>query len=666
MRKILSILTGLLLTGSLVASAESVRPQVWDFGADTVAGAQNMLSVDEINSWFAGVAPGSLSANLLDFTASDSVNMTYYCHRAHNHRLRTINMALTHTDEKSLRDSAGVVYRGMIYANSNSDPAIYIEQAFSIGDTIEYVLASNGAPEQYRFYLSDSSYCTTCEYKGGRAEHHRFVCPKDGLYRISGVNEKMVVARIIRYPLQKTLSKQELRALAKEARHPLRTHVERAKYRSEFPDSCAHLKPIAYKDTLWVSHNEKGAYTSINAALNDVRRMKNRQTGQRVVIMIAPGNYEEMLRIDMDEITLKNASSTPSIEIMNKGVDIHSEAVRITGYYGHGYNYYSMNKQNVYDPRTLRANKRHKMASNKNKGGSLSTYWNAVTLVTGRRFVAEDIIFENSFNQYVSRKELTDVVVPIGNKRPRPTEYGSTDVQAREHKERAAAIAFALPVKKETLQNLGNGLTGERMPWETPSSTADAQDEHLMRNCRVISRQDAFYGDQGVRVRVEGGCLMGSVDYIFGGMNLICTNTRLAMLVTPHKHDIAYLTASATRAGERGYIFYNCHVTSAIPLVEMADSVCAQPGYFGRPWAASSETIFINTQVDCTPDGRPLIEPEGWSDGLTGRGAERTYEYGTRVGESKTAADTQHRAAWATTLTEPILPDGTNLLRIIK
>ena len=616
LRYFLVTTVSLLLTSSVLA----LSPQVWDFGADPVEGAENMLSVEEINSWFPGIAPGTMSANLLDFTASDSVNLTYYCHRAHNHRLRTINMALTHTDEKSLRDSAGVVYRGCIYANSHSDPAIYLEQYFQQGDTIEYVLASNGAPELYRFYLSDSSYYATCEFRGPRAEHHRFVCPKDGRYRISGVNEKLVIARITRYPLQHELSKKELCALRKMARHPLRNVVERAKYRSEFPDSCARLNPIPYRDTLWVG-------TSINSALNEVRRMRDRQPGQRVVLMIAPGNYEEMLRIDMDDITLKNASPTPSIATKNKGVDIDENAVRITGYYGHGHNYYSMNKSNVYDPRTLRANKKHKMASNVNKGGCLSTYWNAVTLVTGRNFVAEDIIFENSFNQYISRKELTDVVVPIAGKPERPREYGNTDVQRREYKERAAAIAFARPVENGKLQGLGNGLTGERMPWETPGATVEGT--HVLRRCRVISRQDAFYGDQGVQVRVEGGCLMGSVDYIFGGMTLTCKHTDLAMLVSPDKHDVAYLTASATRQGEPGYLFDSCHVVSAIPLVEMQDSVPAQPGYFGRPWAASAETIFRHTLVDCTPDGQPLIAPEGWSDGLTGRGAERTYEYDT-------------------------------------
>ena len=46
--------------------------------------------------------------------------------------------------------------------------------------------------------------------------------------------------------------------------------------------------------------------------------------------------YEEMLVIGLPNITLKNASKTPSLQTLNKGVDIDKNAVRITSYYGHG------------------------------------------------------------------------------------------------------------------------------------------------------------------------------------------------------------------------------------------------------------------------------------------------------------------------------------------
>lgn len=556
-------------------------PQVWDFGGDRLPDMHNMLSVEEINSWFPRHPNGSMSANLLTFTASDSVNLSYYTHNAHNHRLRTVNPLLTHTDEKKGYDARGHLYRGFIYSNANTDPEVYIQQFFHMGDTICYYVMSNGRPETYRFQLADSSYYTTLPYSGGKlVECLRFVCPKDGHYRLVGLDEKLVVARIIRYPLQQPLTSKQTRQLQRMARHPLRYQAPKTKYRFDFPDTLAVLDSLPYQDTIWVR-------TTIAEALHRVQYMR-RNANQRVTILLPPGNYEEMLRIDLPNITLKNASPAPSIAISNGGVDIDPHAVRITGYYGGGYNYYSMNSAQVYDPRTLRASKRHRQVSCANKGGSEQNYWNAVTLVRAKGFQAEDIIFESSFNQYVSHKELTDIVLPQSTKPTRPREYGSTDVQQRSYRERAAAIAF-------TDSTLG----------------------HLIR-CRVISRQDAFFGGRGAVVRVDEGVLMGGVDYIYGDMNLLCVNTELAFLTSSDHDDRAYITAARTPIDSRGMLFWHCRIRSAIPLVEMASPHYAQPGYLGRPWAKSGEAVFVEPQIDTLPDGRSIIVDEQWHDGLIG------------------------------------------------
>ncbi|MCQ2342998.1 MAG: pectinesterase family protein [Paludibacteraceae bacterium] len=559
-------------------------PQVWDFGGDTLPGMQNMLSVKEINSWFPHHPDGTMSANLLSFTASDSVNLAYYTHNAHNHRLRTVNPLLTHTDEKKGFDAFGNLYRGFIYSNANTDPEVYIEQYFGQGDTVAYYVMSNGRPETYRFQLADSSYYATLPYSGNKlVQRLQFICPKDGRYRLVGLDEKLVVGRIIRYPLQHPLSRKEVCALNRMAHRPLRYHVERTPYRFDFPDTLSlnsKLSSLNYQDTVWVR-------TSIAEALYRVRCM-NRQPGQRVTIMIPPGNYEEMLRIDIPDITLKNASPHPSIAILNGGVDIDSDAVRITGYYGGGYNYYSMNTAQVYDPRTLKASRRHRQVSCVNKGGSEQNYWNAVTLVRSTGFQAEDIIFENSFNQYVSHKELTDIVVPQSTKPERPRVYGSTEVQNKVYRERAAALAFT-----------------------------DSTSGHLV-NCRVISRQDALFGGRGAVVRIDRGVLMGSVDYIFGDMHLVCVGTDLVLLTSSDHDDRTYITASRTPVDARGMFFVRCHIRSAVPLVEMASPVPANPGYLGRPWARSGEAVFIQTVIDTLPDGTSLIVPELWHDGLIG------------------------------------------------
>ena len=381
-----------------------------------------------------------------------------------------------------------------------------------------------------------------------------------------------------------------------------------------------------YQPTITVGEGKE--YATINDALAAVARM-TRTEGQVVTILIEPGNYEEMLRINLNDITLKNASAVPSIALANGGVDINENAVRITSYYGHGYNYYSMDTDYKWNARTLAVNKENGYPSVENSGGSSTTYWNSTVVVYGKNFCAEDIIFENSYNQYISKKESEDIVVvkPADNKPERPTDEGNTTVQARNFRERACALAFA-----------------------------KGSDRGYLKNCRIIGRQDALYGDNGARVAIEGGILNGACDYIFGGMTLAVKEAELAMLVTADNNDVAYITASKTNSGARGYLFYECSITSAEPEVDMVETEYSKPGYFGRPWDANAETVFFNTHIGKNGT-KSLIAPAGWNNGLVASGAVRSYEYGTidESGEDNSA----NRVEWATVLQAPQLPDNT-------
>ena len=386
------------------------------------------------------------------------------------------------------------------------------------------------------------------------------------------------------------------------------------------------VAPVAeYKATITVGPGKD--YATIGEAIDAVEQMK-RTADQTVTILIEPGNYEEMLRIHADNIILKNAAATPSLSVMDGGVNISENAVRITSYYGHGYNYYSMDSDYKWDARTLAVNKENGYHSTVNTGGSSTTYWNSTVVVYGKNFTAEGIIFENSYNQYISKKESEDIVVEgTGSKGVRPTDEGNTAVQSRAFRERACAIAFA-----------------------------KGSDRGMLKGCRVISRQDAIYGDNGVRVAIDGGILNGACDYIFGGMTLAVRKAELAMLVTSDKNDEAYLTASKSTAKERGYLFWECSVTSAKPEIDMVESATAQPGLWGRPWDANAETVFYNTTVE-TNNGASLIAPEGWGNGLVASGSPRSYEYGTV--EKADVNNAAKRVSWATVLTAPTLPDGT-------
>lgn len=389
---------------------------------------------------------------------------------------------------------------------------------------------------------------------------------------------------------------------------------------------------IAYSPVLYVGEDKE--YKTINEALIAIRTMV--RTDERVVIEIDPGNYEEMLEINSVNVTLKNASDSPGIGLINKGVEIEDNAVRITSYYGHGYNYYSMGDNQKWNSEVLRVNKENGYLSYENTGSGKTngSYWNATVIIGARGFEAEGIIFENSFNQYISKKESEDIVEEwnSGGKGTRPTEEGNTSVQNRSYVERAAAIAIK------------------------------GGDKIILSKCRVVGRQDSFYGEGGSRAVIYKGAMMGAVDYIFGGMIAVFYKTDLVMNTSDASGDEAYLTAAQHQSG-RGYLMYECNVTSPVPGIETASANYSKPGYFGRPWEGkTSEVVFYKTNIEQSQFpgavGKSLIIPLGWQNTLGGP-SEFMYEYGTT--EESGENNQSQRASWSTVLSEPKLKDGTEI-----
>ena len=69
------------------------------------------------------------------------------------------------------------------------------------------------------------------------------------------------------------------------------------------------------------------------------------------------------------------------------------------------------------------------------------------------------------------------------------------------------------------------------------------------------------------------------------------------MNTSEDNNDVSYLTA-AQQASGRGYLMYDCNVVSTTPGVDTASEYVSKPGYFGRPWqATTSEVAFVNTTV---------------------------------------------------------------------
>ena len=333
---------------------------------------------------------------------------------------------------------------------------------------------------------------------------------------------------------------------------------------------------------------------SINAAL-DSARAAYQAKNERTTILLEPGIYQEELTMDV-----------PGLRIIGTN---KKDPAKITWYYGHGYQYKSMGTINY--------------------GGSRSRKWNASVLVTAPDFYAENIIFENSFNLYVSEKEAQDslYILPeyTAHEMPvRPKEVGATIVASKAYRERAAAISF----------------------------TGTATHAHL-KNCQAIGKQDVLYGDQGASIYWEGGILSGAVDFIFGAMTLCVDQATIIANITEEKGDKCYIAAGRSGGDQgctkqtRGMLFYKCHIQSPV----------SGQVWLARPWRPWGETVWAYTTWD-----EGVLNPEVWSTGLIKKREDynpenpcpNSYEFES---QDKSVG----RPEWVTVLNKPILPDGTKI-----
>ncbi len=394
---------------------------------------------------------------------------------------------------------------------------------------------------------------------------------------------------------------------------------------------------VPYAETITVGNNKD--YATINDALEAVRNM-TRTDEQRVTIEIDPGTYEEMLRVDVANVTLKNAAETPGIALKNKGVDIADNAVRITSYYGVGYNYYSMTDGYLYSEDALAVNAHNGYYSIDNPtGGGTADMWNATVWVSKSGFEADGIIFENSFNQYVSAKAAADILAPQSGAKGESKgarndmAVGSTAVQAKDYVERAAALAFS-----------------------------DSVDKAYMNNCKIISHQDTLYGGKNTRLAFNKCSIYGGTDYIFGGMTAVFNECELVINTDGTKNDVAHITAPQTAAGTRGMLFFDCEVVAASAERDdtAATSVSTYQNTFGRCWAAGTgEAVFVKTTVGMNPDKKSLIAPEGWNDTLSGVSPRMTEYLTTELsGEDNSAS---RSSDFGGVLEAPVLADGASI-----
>ena len=299
---------------------------------------------------------------------------------------------------------------------------------------------------------------------------------------------------------------------------------------------------VPYTDTLYVGADKE--YKTVNEAVSAVRMMADKGD-KPVTIVIDPGTYKGQVIIDQSNITLKSADES------NRPI--------ITSYYGIGYVYYSLNG-GFYNADYA--------AAKISKG--VASKWGPTLYITdkGSGFLAENIDFENTFNQYVTEEELADGVEM--NEKMFERKAG-VDVTTKNSTERAAAVAT-------------EGMNSE------------------FYRCKIVSSQDTLYtGSTGYFKECE---IYGNTDYIFGGNSVAFENCDLVWYGYSDVESGGHIAASKTSSvTDPGYFFNNCTIKkNSMPGMKFAK------GDFGRNWGGANSAMFFN---NTTLDG--VEKPGSWA-----------------------------------------------------
>ena len=159
-----------------------------------------------------------------------------------------------------------------------------------------------------------------------------------------------------------------------------------------------------------------------------------------------------------------------------------------------------------------------------------------------------------------------------------------------------------------TLLVQGNNFTAINMSFENTSGINAGQavavyvkaDGASFKSCRFLGFQDTLYtGSTGTREYFNNCYIEGTVDYIFGGgdvifdsCNLYCKNRSTGNIVAPNN------TSTDT-----GYVFRNCSINGNAPAGSFT---------LGRPWQNNPKSVFLNCSMS------NVITDTGWSASSAG------------------------------------------------
>ena len=326
---------------------------------------------------------------------------------------------------------------------------------------------------------------------------------------------------------------------------------------------------------LYVGYSGKSNnFNKVQDAVNKAASINPSSESARVTIHIAPGTYRQQVVVQTPYITFIN--DEPS-----KG------DATLTWYYGIGYKYYSTNSNGYYDAT---------LAQKKSSKNQANYRWGATVLLLPKAtyFKAKNMVFENSFNRYMTTEEVNDGVEILGDSSVSNINVkrtSSLDVKSKSATERGAALS------------------------------ADAAYGEFL-NCKFYSSQDTLY--TGASPLYFKSCVIeGQTDYIFGQSNAVFDSCELRWKGYSEGSTAGFISTARAGSGTyTGYLLYNCKVTKN-------KSLTVKAGYFGRPWAQTAKVMFINTVLE---DASTIVDA-GWysMNGVQPENVDGFKEYGTKL-----------------------------------
>ena len=307
-----------------------------------------------------------------------------------------------------------------------------------------------------------------------------------------------------------------------------------------FPEAAV---PAATQQNITVDNTLAAASANNYKTVTDALAAAKAGSISSPVITLTSGQtYREQVIVDQPNVTFKTSGE---------------EKATITWYYGIGYAYYSLNANGYYDKDRAMTRNSIKMID--------PSRWGTAVLVksSGNNFKAENIIFENSFNQYYTDEEVADGVTPNGvqsityNRTLTSEQTGYKAADSKAVTERAAAIAFE------------NNPTGCQL-----------------YNCVFRGSQDTFYSSG--KLYVKNCNIIGNTDYIFGGGYVVFDDCDLTIGGYSDQNTSAYITAykdGGTLDPNKKYVFRDCTVKKTDRQYVAAT--------LGRDWGGVAASVYF-------------------------------------------------------------------------